>query len=63
MSDFFVSHDLDPDSLAKAVFEGERRQSINERMGLVGRNMGPASGSKALDIHVLGAKGELAAAQ
>lgn len=58
-----IDHHLDSQSLLKAVQEAERRQRINEALKLVGRNMGPATGVKALDIHVLGAKGELAVAQ
>ena len=63
MDETYVDHLLDHISLVKAVTEGERRQRTNESLRLVGRNFGPASGSKALDIHVLGAKGELAVAQ
>jgi hypothetical protein len=59
----YIDHLLDTPSLVKAVSEGERRQRTNEALRLVGRNMGPSTGSKALDIHVLGAKGELAVAQ
>jgi len=63
MDDTCVNYLLDSASLVKAVAEGERRQRTNEALKLAGRNFGPASGSKALDIHVLGAKGKLAAAQ
>jgi hypothetical protein len=59
----YVDHLLDTPSLVKAVAEGERRQRTNEALRLTGRNLGPSTGSKALDIHVLGAKGELAVAQ
>ena len=63
MDNIFVDYLLDPASVVKAVTEGERRQRTNEALKLAGRNFGPAFGSKALDIHVLGAKGELAVAQ
>lgn len=59
----YVDHLLNTPSLVKAVSEGERRQRTNEALRLTGRNMGPSTGLKALDIHVLGAKGELAVAQ
>jgi hypothetical protein len=42
--------------------EGFRRQSVNEAQGLRGRNGGAWKGSKALDIHLLGAAGEVAVA-
>lgn len=43
-----------------AMKEGERRQSVNAAQGLRGRNGGAWQGSKALDIHLLGAAGEMA---
>ena len=48
----------------KALVRAEalRRQRINERKGLKGRNGGPADGGKALLFHKLGAAGELAVA-
>jgi hypothetical protein len=46
----------------QAVREGLRRQSFNESKGLRGRNGGAWKGSKALDIHLLGAAGEVAVA-
>lgn len=46
----------------RAVAEGLRRQSFNESKGLRGRNGGAWKGSKALDIHLLGAAGEMAVA-
>ena len=46
----------------QAVREGLRRQSFNESKGLRGRNGGAWKGSKALDIHLLGAAGEMAVA-
>jgi hypothetical protein len=42
--------------------EALRRQRVNERKGLKGRNGGPADGGKALLFHKLGAAGELAVA-
>ena len=42
--------------------EGMRRQHVNEAQGLRGRNGGAWKGSKALDIHLLGAAGEVAVA-
>ena len=46
----------------QAVKEGLRRQGFNESKGLRGRNGGAWKGSKALDIHLLGAAGEVAVA-
>jgi len=45
-----------------AMEEGLRRQGVNEAKGLRGRNGGAWRGSKALDIHLLGAAGEMAVA-
>jgi hypothetical protein len=45
-----------------AMEEGMRRQQVNETRGLRGRNGGAWQGSKALDIHLLGAAGEVAVA-
>jgi hypothetical protein len=45
-----------------AMEEGVRRQGVNEAQGLRGRNGGAWKGSKALDIHLLGAAGEVAVA-
>ena len=45
-----------------AIEEGIRRQGVNEAKGLRGRNGGAWKGSKALDIHLLGAAGEVAVA-
>jgi hypothetical protein len=45
-----------------AIEEGMRRQHVNEARGLRGRNGGAWQGSKALDIHLLGAAGEVAVA-
>ena len=42
--------------------EGFRWQSVNKAQGLRGRNGGAWQGSKALDIHLLGAAGEVAVA-
>ena len=48
----------------KALVRAEalRRQRINEKKSLKGRNGGPADGEKALLFHKLGAAGELAVA-
>jgi hypothetical protein len=45
-----------------AMEEGMRRQGTNEAQGLRGRNGGAWKGIKALDIHLLGAAGEVAVA-
>lgn len=45
-----------------AMAEGMRRQGTNEDQGLRGRNGGAWRGTKALDIHLLGAAGEVAVA-
>jgi hypothetical protein len=45
-----------------AMEEGMRRQGVNEARGLRGRNGGAWQGNKALDIHLLGAAGEVAVA-
>lgn len=42
--------------------EGMRRQRVNEAKGLRGRNKGAWRGDKALEIHLLGAAGEMAVA-
>jgi hypothetical protein len=46
----------------QAMEEGQRRQSVNEAKGLRGRNKGPRFGGKALEVHLLGAAGEMAVA-
>jgi hypothetical protein len=46
----------------QAMEEGLRRQRVNESKALRGRNGGAWQGSKALDIHLLGAAGEVAVA-
>ncbi len=53
---------LTEEERALARKEGIRRQSINAAKGLRGRNGGAWQGSKALDIHLLGAAGEVAVA-
>lgn len=42
--------------------EAFRRQSVNQAKGLQGRNRGPSTGEKALQIHLIGAAGEAAVA-
>ncbi len=46
----------------QAMEEGQRRQAVNEAKGLRGRNKGAWRGDKALEIHLLGAAGEMAVA-
>jgi hypothetical protein len=46
----------------QAMQEGLRRQGFNEGKNLRGRNGGAWKGSKALEIHLLGAAGEMAVA-
>lgn len=46
----------------QAMEEGHRRQAVNEAKGLRGRNKGPRFGDKALEVHLLGAAGEMAVA-
>lgn len=46
----------------QAMEEGRRRQAVNEAKGLRGRNQGPRFGDKALEVHLLGAAGEMAVA-
>jgi hypothetical protein len=46
----------------QAMEEGMRRQAVNEAKGLRGRNKGPRFGDKALEVHLLGAAGEMAVA-
>ena len=46
----------------QAMEEGQRRQAVNEAKGLRGRNRGAWRGDKALEIHLLGAAGEVAVA-
>jgi hypothetical protein len=46
----------------QAMEEGLRRQRVNESKALRGRNGGAWKGSKALEIHLLGAAGEVAVA-
>ena len=47
---------------SRALEEGLRRQGVYEAKGLRGRNCGAWKGNKALDIHLLGAAGEMAVA-
>lgn len=51
-----------PEERRLAMEEGMRRQSVNEAKGLRGRNNGPRFGAKALEVHLLGAAGEMAVA-
>jgi hypothetical protein len=51
-----------PEERRLAMEEGMRRQAVNEAKGLRGRNKGPRFGDKALEVHLLGAAGEMAVA-
>lgn len=53
---------LTEDERQQAIAEGVRRQAVNESKGLRGRNRGPRYGQSALDVHLLGAAGEMAVA-
>jgi hypothetical protein len=55
----FKFSDADREAINK---EAIRRQSQNQANGLAGRNGGPDSGDRALQMHILGAAGELAVA-
>jgi hypothetical protein len=51
-----------PEERRLAMEEGMRRQTVNEAKGLRGRNKGPRFGDRALEVHLLGAAGEMAVA-
>jgi hypothetical protein len=53
---------LSEEQLAIAVAEATRRQTMNEKRGLKGRNRAPAKGDAALELHMLGCTGEAAVA-
>jgi hypothetical protein len=57
-----VEFTFTPEERQQAMEEGLRRQQVNESKALRGRNGGAWQGSKALDIHLLGAAGEMAVA-
>ena len=57
-----ISFVFTPEERQAAMEEGMRRQAVNEAKGLRGRNGGASFGSKALEIHLLGAAGEMAVA-
>jgi hypothetical protein len=57
-----VSFVFSEEERSLAMEEGMRRQGVNEAKGLRGRNGGAWKGGKALDIHLLGAAGEVAVA-
>ena len=57
-----ISFVFTPEERQAAMDEGMRRQSVNEAKGLRWRNGGASFGGKALDIHLLGAAGEMAVA-
>jgi len=62
MASFGVVFEFSEEDKALVRAEAARRQSINEKKGLKGRNGGPENGEKALFFHKLGAAGELAVA-
>jgi len=53
---------LTPDQKKKALEEANRRQTVNEQKNLLGRNNAPAFGPSSLNMHRIGAMGEMAAA-
>lgn len=57
-----ISFVFTPEERQAAMEEGMRRQAVNEAKRLRGRNGGASFGSRALDIHLLGAAGEMAVA-
>ena len=57
-----ISFVFTPEEKQAAMEEGMRRQAVNEAKRLRGRNGGASFGSRALDIHLLGAAGEMAVA-
>jgi hypothetical protein len=62
MAHFPIEFVFTPEERRLAMEEGMRRQSVNEAKGLRGRNKGPRFGAKALEVHLLGAAGEMAVA-
>ena len=58
----FITYDLTQDELHQAVCEAERRQQTNEANNAKGRNRAPTHGKTALDMHLVGAAGEMAVA-
>jgi hypothetical protein len=57
-----IEFTFSPEERRQAMEEGMRRQATNEAKGLRGRNNGPRFGDKALQVHLLGAAGEMAVA-
>lgn len=57
-----ISFVFTPEEKQAAMEEGMRRQAVNEAKRLRGRNGGASFGNKALEIHLLGAAGEMAVA-
>ena len=57
-----IEFTFSPEERRQAMEEGMRRQATNEAKGLRGRNNGPRFGDKALQVHLLGAAGEVAVA-
>lgn len=51
-----------PDEREAVIAEAFRRQAINESYALPGRNGAPSAGKRALQLHLLGAAGEMAVA-
>ena len=62
MASFGIVFDFSDEDKELVRAEAVRRQLVNEKKGLKGRNGGPADGDKALFFHKLGAAGELAVA-
>lgn len=62
MASFGIVFDFSDEDKELVRAEAMRRQLVNEKKGLKGRNGGPADGDKALFFHKLGAAGELAVA-
>jgi hypothetical protein len=57
-----IQINLTTEQLGRAEREAHRRQAVNEARGLRGRNRAAATGSKALEMHLLGCIGEIAVA-
>lgn len=62
MSHLPIEFSFSEEERQQAYAEGLRRQSVNEAKSLRGRNGGAWKGTKALDMHILGAAGEMAVA-
>jgi len=58
-----IKIELTPGDIESAEREAARRQDYNTRAGLRGRNKAPSRGSRALELHFCGCKGEIAVAK